>query len=55
MDDNSDPVALINLFEVPAAAEEGLIQAAAGQAGFRQAAAAIQHRAHPSPYRVVRR
>jgi len=30
-------------------------QAAVGQPGFRQAAAAIQHRAHPSLYRVVRR
>ena len=30
-------------------------QAAVGQAGFREAAAAIQHRAHPSLYRVVRR
>ena len=30
-------------------------QAAVGQPGFREAAAAIQHRAHPSLYRVVRR
>jgi heme-degrading monooxygenase HmoA len=30
-------------------------QAAVGQPGFRQAAAAIQHRAHPSLYQVVRR
>jgi heme-degrading monooxygenase HmoA len=30
-------------------------QAAVGEPGFRQAAAAIQHRAHPSLYRVVRR
>ena len=30
-------------------------QAAIGQPGFRQAAAAIQHRAHPSLYQVVRR
>jgi heme-degrading monooxygenase HmoA len=30
-------------------------QAAVGQPGFRQAAAAIQHRAHPSLYEVVRR
>jgi heme-degrading monooxygenase HmoA len=29
-------------------------QAAVGQPGFRQAAAAIQHRAHPSLYEVVR-
>jgi heme-degrading monooxygenase HmoA len=29
-------------------------QAAVGQPGFRQAAAAIQHRAHPSLYQVVR-
>jgi heme-degrading monooxygenase HmoA len=30
-------------------------QSAVGQPGFRQAAAAIQHRAHPSLYEVVRR
>jgi heme oxygenase (mycobilin-producing) len=30
-------------------------QAAIGQPGFRQAAAAIQHRAHPGLYEVVRR
>jgi len=30
-------------------------QAAVSQPGFREAAAAIQHRAHPSLYRVVRR
>jgi heme-degrading monooxygenase HmoA len=30
-------------------------QAAIGQPGFREAAAAIQHRAHPSLYQVVRR
>jgi heme-degrading monooxygenase HmoA len=30
-------------------------QAAVGQPGFRQEAAAIQHRAHPSLYEVVRR
>jgi heme-degrading monooxygenase HmoA len=30
-------------------------QAAVGQPGFRQAAAAIQHRAHPGLYQVVRR
>jgi heme oxygenase (mycobilin-producing) len=30
-------------------------QAAVGQPGFREAAAAIQHRAHPSLYQIVRR
>jgi hypothetical protein len=30
-------------------------QAAVGQPEFRQAAAAIQHRAHPGLYEVVRR
>jgi hypothetical protein len=30
-------------------------QAAIGQPGFRQAAAAVQHRAHPGLYQVVRR
>jgi Antibiotic biosynthesis monooxygenase len=30
-------------------------QAAVGQPGFRDAAAAIQHRAHPGRYEVVRR
>ena len=90
---------LINLFEVPAGADEAFIAAwerardflaaqdgyrstelhqslgpdaefrfvnvgryqrpqafqAVGQPGFRQAAAAIQHRAHPGLYQVVRR
>ncbi len=100
MDGNSGPVVLINLFEVPADADEGFItaweqardflaaqdgyrstelhqslgpdaefrfvnvaewaspaafQAATGQPGFRHAAAAIQHRAHPGLYEVVRR
>ena len=99
MDGNTGPVVLINLFEVPAGADEGFIaawerardflqaqegyrstqlhqslspdatfrfvnigryespqafQAAVSQPGFRQAAAAIQHRAHPSLYEVVR-
>ncbi len=100
MDGNGGSVVLINMFEVPAGADEGFIaawerareflqtqdgyrstelhqslgpdaefrfvnvaewaspaafQAATGQPGFREAAAAIQHRAHPSLYRVVRR
>src|ERR671925_58079 len=100
MDGNGGPVVLINLFEVPAEADEGFVaawerardflqgqegyrstalhrslgpdatfrfvnvgryqspqafQAAVQQHGFRQAAAAIQHRAHPALYEVVRR
>ena len=99
MDGSGGSVVLINLFEVPAGADERFIaawelardflqsqegyrstelyrslspdtsfrfvnigryeslqafQAAVGQPGFRQAAAAIQHRAHPSLYEVVR-
>ena len=36
-------------------ASPAAFQAAIGQPGFRQAAAAIQHRAHPALYEVVRR
>ena len=77
MDANSGPVVLVNLFEVPAEADDRFIAAweaardfLAAQDGyqstalhrglgpdaeFREAAAAIQHRAHPGLYEVIRR
>jgi hypothetical protein len=65
--DDPGGVVLVNAFEGPADGDDAFLaaigrhqspqafQAAVGQPGFREATAAIQHRGHPSLYRVVRR